>query len=431
MATVGISIERTVVRGVVLTAQPAEIVLRATQRRLPGDPQGAVITGVLDGFAAELGDSARIDDVAIVYRSVPERRSILAQLSTGKWASSSLVSDRAALAALTRAESGFDQFRNIMVLEVLDGHTTYVCLGPDRNAVSASDSWAFGSVDADTAGHILPALNAVATPPDAVVLCGSGTSDPGLTPALRRGLAASVALIPYHADAAARGAALVAAEQFRQLAPAPPSPGKRRNRRLLAAAVAITVLGTSTVAVAALHDGQPVETGNRPVASPSSPAAAAPPTAAELPALPTTNASLPAEPNTNAPLPAEPNTNAPLPAEPNTNAPPPVAPITTAQPPAAIGTTAPPAPQRPVTPPPPDTPQPTEPPDTPQPTQPTDTPEPTEPPPPAPRTTVGAPDGNWLFPGESPPPPMNADPELVRAWWANHWLLKEQWLRGG
>ncbi|MEV0246162.1 hypothetical protein AB0H76_06205 [Nocardia sp. NPDC050712] len=396
MATVGISIEQTVVRGVVLQGEPPQIVVRATQRRLPGDTAGAVITGVLEGFAAEFGAGDRIEDVAIVYRSVSERRSILTELATGRWATASLVSDRTALAALTRAETGFQAFGTVLVLEVLEGYASYVCLGPDRGTVSAADSWAFGSAEADTASQILPILNADATPPDAVVLCGSATGDPDLLPALRRGLAETVTLVPYHVDAAARGAALVAADQVRQLTPAPPPVAdNRRARRLLAAAVAVTVLGTgAALATAAIRDNSPAG-GDRTLAT-------APPSTSSLTPSPTEAAS---------PLAPPASTEPPL-------APPPPAEPSTAQPPAEPWPTTPNAPRRPST---PGTPEPAESTE-PSPAPPAQTP---------PRTAVGAPDANGLFPGESPPPPSNADPAAIRAWWANHWQLKERWLNGG
>ncbi|MFC9896278.1 hypothetical protein ACFVMC_21530 [Nocardia sp. NPDC127579] len=442
MATVGISVERTVVRGVVLRGEPPAIVSRATRTRRPGDPAGPVIIGVLDEFAAEPG--VRLADVAIVYRSVNERRSILTQLATSTWATASLVSDRTALAALTRAEAGFHAFGTVLVLEVLDGHTSYVCLGPDRDTLSA-DSWAFGSVDSDAAAAILPVLHAVATPPDAVVLCGAGAGDPGLTTALRRGLASSITLIPYHADAASRGAALVAAEQLRRLAPAAP-PDPRRARRLLAAAVATTVLGTGALALSALRDESSPDTTSALTTVPvppttatsgRAPEARVPDSVPQPPAnLPRADQELPApqpgpgqqfptpHPNPGQQLPTpQPGPDQQLPTpHPNPGQQPPTPqPGTGQQSPADLPDSG---AERPA-----------EPPDSDPPRTPSQTPEPTEPEPtpdaPPPRTTVGAPDGNWLFPGESPPPPWNADPELIRAWWANHWLLKEQWLHGG
>lgn len=43
---------------------------------------------------------------------------------------------------------------------------------------------------------------------------------------------------------------------------------------------------------------------------------------------------------------------------------------------------------------------------------------------------VGAPDGTMLFPGETPPPPLTADPAEQQRWWANHLDLKMRWLQG-
>lgn len=396
MATVGISAERAVVRGVVLAEGAPGIVLRAAQRCLQGGDSGAAIADVLDGFADELGGSARVEDVAIVYRSVVERRSILSQLAAGKWAASSLVSERSALAVMAREQEwGLGEFGTALVLEIVAGHTSFVLLGPERDTVAASGSWAYGTVDADTAGQtigrILPILDSAGVRPDAVAVCGSGAGDPDIATVLRLGLQAPVILVPDPADAAARGAALIAAQRLHELPVMAPADGRRTRRLLLGAAAIATVLGASGIAVAQIRDDHPPEVVSRTAASlpPSLPASVAPP--APIEAAP---AAIPSEPITIQLTPDQ------------------IWPITTAPPPRTPPRTA----SVPTT-------------------ETTDLPEPTDPttaesPPPTP-TTVGAPDGNWLFPGESPPPPLNADPEVVRAWWDNHWMLKERWLRGG
>ncbi|WP_433191833.1 hypothetical protein ACQP1G_24125 [Nocardia sp. CA-107356] len=398
MATVGISVEQTVVRGVVLAEGARGIVLRSVQRRLHGGTAGAAITDVLDGFAEELGDNTGVEDVAIVYRSVAERRSIVSQLAAGKWASSSLVSNRSALAVMTRQERGLDEFGTVLVLEIVDGHTSFVLLGPARDTVSAAGSWAYGTVDADTAGKtvggISPILDSVDVRPEAVAVCGSGAGDPDIATALRFGLEVPVIVVPDYADAAARGAALIAAERLRELPMPAPTDGRRKRRLLLGAAAVATVLGASGIALAQIHDDRPAElvVGAAEALPPSAPTSATPSVSITIESAPTIT---PAESIASEPPPQQITPIAPTPT-PARRTPP-----TTASAP-RTDTTAPTEPGSTTT------------------ESPTSTP-----------TTVGAPDGNWLFPGESSPPPLNADPEVVRAWWANHWTLKERWLQGG
>ncbi|WP_327093732.1 hypothetical protein OIE68_26210 [Nocardia vinacea] len=411
MATVGISVEQSVVRGVVLAAGPPGVVLRSIQRRLRGGAVGAAISGVLDGVAEELGDETGVEDVAIVYRSVAERRAIVSQLAAGKWASSSLVSDRSALAVLAREERGLDEFGTVLMLELVDGQISFVIVGPARDAVSAADSWTSGTVDADSAGHmigrILPILESVDV--DAVAVCGSGAGDPDIAPVLQLGFEAPVIVVPDHADGAARGAALIAAERLRELPVAVPSNGRRKRRLLLGAAAVATVLGASGIAVAQILDDPSSEAIGRAAESllPSTPAAAIPSAPITIESAPrTTPIAIEPPPQQISPI---------APTRPPARRTPPAtasAPTTrTTEPGAAPATETTPG-SAPLTEPGSTT---------------TEAPTSTAPTP----TTVGAPDGNWLFPGESPPPPLNADPEVVRAWWANHWMLKERWLRGG
>ncbi|WP_040690855.1 hypothetical protein [Nocardia vinacea] len=406
MATVGISVEQAVVRGVVLAAGPPGIVLCSVQRRLGGGAVGAAISGLLDGLADELGDDTGVEDVAIVYRSVAERRSIVSELAAGKWASSSLVSDRSALAVLAREERGLDEFGTVLVLELVDGQTSFVLLGPARDTVSAADSWASGPVDADSAGHMIsrisPILDSVDL--DAVAVCGSGAGDPDIATVLQVGFEAPVTLVPDYADAAARGAALIAAERLRELPVVVPSNGRRKRRMLLGAAAIATVLGASGIAVAQILDDHPSEAIGRVAESlpPSTPAAA-------IPSAPITIESAP--PTTPTAVEPTPQQIVPMaPTRPPARRTPPAtasAPTTQMTEPGAAPTTE-------------------STPGSALPTEPgsTTTEAPTS-------TTVGAPEGNWLFPGESPPPSLNADPEVIRAWWANHWMLKERWLHGG
>ncbi|WP_433758967.1 hypothetical protein [Nocardia sp. CA-135398] len=312
MATVGVSVEQAVVRGVVLAEGVPGIVVHSEQRPLREGAVGAAITGLLDGFADELGPV--VEDVAIVYRSVAERRSIVSQLAAGKWASSSLVSDRSALAVLT---------------------------GADREL----------------------------------------------------------------ADAAARGAALIAAERLRELPVVAPSNGRRNRRLLLGAAAVATLLGAFGIAVAQILDDHPSEAVGRAASPPpSTPPAAIPSAPITIESAPPTTPAVEPTPQQIAPIaPTRPparrtpsatasasTTETMAPTGPGSA--PPTATTTPIAPPAVSGSTTPESPTS---------------------------------------TTVGAPDGNWLFPGESPPPPLNVDPEVIRAWWANHWMLKERWLRGG
>lgn len=138
MSTVGIS----VVRGVVLAAGPPGIVLHSLQRPLHGGAVGAAITGVLDGAADESGNDAEGGDDAIVYQAVSERRAIVSQLTAGKWASSQ-VSDGSELAVLAREEHGLELFETVRVLEIVDGQTLFLLVGPARDTVSAAGARAY------------------------------------------------------------------------------------------------------------------------------------------------------------------------------------------------------------------------------------------------------------------------------------------------
>lgn len=139
MTTVGIS----VVRGVVLAAGPPGIVLHSLQRPLRGGAVGAAITGVPDGAADESGNDAGGGDDPIVYQAVSERRAIVSQLTAGKWASSSQVSDRSELAVLAREEHGLELFETVRVLEIVDGQTLFLLVGPARDTVSAAGARAY------------------------------------------------------------------------------------------------------------------------------------------------------------------------------------------------------------------------------------------------------------------------------------------------
>ncbi|MFI7668049.1 hypothetical protein [Nocardia sp. NPDC049526] len=102
-----------------------------------------MITGVLDGVADESGNDAGGGDDAIVYQTVSERQAIVSQPATRKWASSSQVSDRSALAALAREEHGLELFETVRVLEIVYGQTLFVLVGPARDTVSAAGARAY------------------------------------------------------------------------------------------------------------------------------------------------------------------------------------------------------------------------------------------------------------------------------------------------
>ncbi|MET9486538.1 hypothetical protein [Nocardia sp. NPDC006630] len=389
----GISAERSVVRGALLPDpagrqrdSPASSVLEQPVRDEPVD---TVVLEVLDALAR---DAPEISDVAVVYRTVTERRATVSALADGKWQRASHVSIKVALLALAQEAAGTG---NLMVLELLDHHTAFVLATPRRTQIMAADSWSTGVVDApstqEAIGRIRPILDAMGLRPDAVLVCGSALADPAVAEAVRLGFTMPVTEAPDAANAAARGGALVVAGQSRQLEAEVPKGNRRPGLVLLGVAVAAATLAATgftlvqirehTAAVAQVH------------MTPAGSSAALPPT-------------------TQAPAPIPPpavatDNPAPIPApDPVTDNPAPVA-------------TTPPKHTHP--------PRPT----TTEPAQTTTTTDPTTPDAPPTSTKVGAPDANWLFPGESPPPPAGSDPARIQAWWDNHLALKDRWLHGG
>ncbi|WP_159843899.1 hypothetical protein [Nocardia sp. CY41] len=419
-ATVGISAEQAVVRGVMLASTAPRgtrpDVLRNVEQPVEHSTAAAV-AAALDALTHEAGAGTEIDDVAVAYRTVAERRAIVSQLSSVSWRSSSLVSTKTALLALLQDFPDVARYDTLLALEVVGYHTSYLVTGPDRHQIRTSGAWSSGVVDADTAesaiDRIRPALVAAELSPDAVVLCGCSAGNPDVVAAVRRGLAAPVIVAPDHANAAAYGAALVAAAPFRSTSAAPATSDRRHpGRVILAGAAAAAVLGGAAIAVAQAREGRPADAEVRgPVQAPISAAqpvvpnpAAAPPAAAgeQAPIAVLPGPAAPPEPYPGPPVPPAPG---PYPLDDQAQAP-------AAQP-------LPPAPVPPQV--------------EPQPSQerhrPTTTTYSPEPPGPSP-TTAAVPDDTYLFPGESPPPPWNADPAAVQAWWDNHWKLKESWLHG-
>lgn len=405
-ATVGISAEQAVVRGVMVAstarrgARPA--VLGEIEQPVEHST-AASVAAALDALTATAGSGAGIDDVAVAYRTVAERRAIVSQLSSASWRSASLVSTKTALLALLADLPGLAEDDTLLVLEVVGYHTSYLVAAPNREEVLLSGSWSSGVVDAETAGsaveRIRPALEAAGVLPDAVVLCGSSAGDPEVVSALRAGLDVPVVTVPDHANAAAYGAALVAAAPFRSAAAEPAAADRGHGGRVILAGAAVAaLLGGAAIAVAQAREDRPADAG---IGGPA-------PVTVTQPVDPNPAQGAPAPAVEQAPISVVPEAAATPEPYPEPPVPPP--------PPAHVHAQlpAPPVPAPPV--PPPAEQQPP-----PHPRTSTEYPEP---------TTAAVPDDTFLFPGESPPPPWNADPATVQAWWDNHAKLKESWLSG-
>ncbi|MGK8557127.1 hypothetical protein [Nocardia gipuzkoensis] len=275
MATVGISAEQTVVHAVVLSMRQGgpPTVLREMEQPVEHSTaaSAAAILEALTGADPYL----EIDDVAVAYRTVPERRAIVSGLSSASWHSSSLVSIKTALLALLDDIPDCAEYGTLLVLEVVGYHTAYLVVGPQRDEISASDSWSSGVVDADTAGQaigrIRQGLEAAGSRPDAVVLCGTSAGKPDVVSAVRLGFAAPVIIAPHFANAGAYGAALVAAAPFRSVPAVAVPAGRRHTGRAILAAAAIAALsGGAAVAVVQAPEDRPANTEIRgPVAGPA------------------------------------------------------------------------------------------------------------------------------------------------------------------
>ncbi|MGY0501549.1 hypothetical protein ACWZHB_23925 [Nocardia sp. FBN12] len=424
--TVGISAERTVVRGILLSSGSGRQseVLRTVEQRVE---DGGSIVGALDALTAS---APVIADVAVAYHTAEDRQRIVSQLADGQWRASSLVSTRSALFALVGAMPELDEFGTVVLLNLADRTATAVVAGPDRRQVLASRTWTTGLADgtsdegslaafdadamAETIGHVRSMLESIPTRPDVVALCGTSAADPEIAGALRYELTARVVLVPDFGQATARGAALIAADQVRQQYTEPPRAPGRPKRLLLAAAALAAFLGVSGFAVSqVLDDSAPTMTaGSADTTSLSPPSSSAPPSVEAR--LPTSPAGSPRSPDQPAPpLAPAPNHGPPAAAAP--------APPSTA---AAPATTAPRDPEPPTWVPAPGAgpTDPSAPPSSPEAVAPSEAPTPTK---------VGAPGPAGLFPGESPPPAAGSDPAAEQAWWANHWNLKRQWMNGG
>ncbi len=413
--TVGISAERTVVRGVLLSNAPGKRpeVLQAVEQWVA---DGGSIVGVLDALTEA---SPVVADVAVAYHSAEDRHRIVSQLADGQWRASSLVSTRSALFALVGDMPELAEFETVVLLNLTDRTATAVVVGPDRRQILASDTWTTGFADGtsldgpvdafdadamtEAIAHVRSMLESIPTHPGAVALCGSSAADPEIAGALRYALTARVVLVPDFAEATARGAALIAADQVRQQSAEPPRAPRRPKRLLLTAAALAAFLGVSGFAVAqVLDDNTP--TTNAGSLDTTSPSPSSTPTTVEAP-LPT-SPQPPAQPAP--PLAPAPDPGAAAPAPPS----------------AATAPTAPRGPKPPTRVPAPED-GPTDssaPPSSPEAAAPSAPPTPTK---------VGPPGPQGLFPGESPPPAAGSDPAAEQAWWANHWNLKRQWMNGG
>ncbi|MBC7305076.1 MAG: hypothetical protein H5T78_29530 [Nocardia sp.] len=420
--TVGISAERTVVRGVILShaaGKPSEV-RRAIEQRVE---DGGSIVHALDALAESAPD---ITDVAVAYHSAPDRQRIVSELAAGQWRTSSLVSTRSALFALVGGLPELDEFATVVLLNLADRTATAVVVGPDRRHILASDTWttefadgasADGPVESfdtdvmtETIGRVRSLLASIPTHPDAVALCGAAAADPEIAGALRYELTVRVILVPDFARATARGAALLAADQVRKQSAGPPHAPRRSRRLLLSAAALAALLGVAGFAASqVLDDRSPAMTaGSRDTTSLSPPSSSAPPSveATTDSRLPSSSTGSPQDPSTPA---TAPNFTTPW------AAPAPAPPWTaTAEPRDPAPPTWVPAPE----------------PDPTNSSAPVSPPDAAEPSGAATPTKIGAPDPQGLFPGESPPPAAGSDPAAEQAWWANHWNLKRQWMNG-
>ncbi|WP_181725738.1 hypothetical protein [Nocardia gipuzkoensis] len=415
-ATVGISAEQAVVRGVMLSSTARQgtrpTVLREVEQPVEHST-AASVAAALDALTADAGSDTEIDDVAVAYRTVAERRAIVSQLSSAMWRSSSLVSTKTALQALVENTPCLAQYGTLLVVEIVGYHTSYLVVGPNREEILAFDSWSSGVVDAETAGSAIDRIHvaseAAGLVPDAVVLCGSSAGNPEIVAALRLGFTAPVIVAPDYVEAAAYGAALVAAAPFRSAPTAPPVADRRHvGRVILAGAAAAALLGGAAMAVVQARENRPANAEiDGPVQVPISAPQLAEPNPVAVPPAPAPE-QIPVAPSLDSastpgpyPGPEVPPQPAPYPA----NAQPlPIEPVPPGPPPVE----QPPTPHRH------------------RPTTTTISPEPPAPPP----ATAAAPDEPFLFPGEPPPPPWNADPAVVQAWWDNHSKLRESWLQG-
>ncbi|MFI9505314.1 hypothetical protein [Nocardia sp. NPDC052566] len=361
--TVGISSEREVAYAelVSFTELGAE-----TVRRVELVANGAALGSVLDHLAAGVVED--IEDVAVVYRTVEQRRAMVAELAEGPWCSSSMVSVRSALLAAVQNARELDDFATVAAFELSGEQVTFVVVGPERDRALVGDALRPGA--ATTAGiveaiaHVWRKANVDDIQLDAALVCGVLVDDSVVAAIRRLGPPNSQIAIHHVAGAALRGAAVVAASEHHDTniaAPEDTSHTARGPLLVFGLAVVVAVVGAVVVRM---------DTGMREASASAGPTSTdAPPSLSvpETPAAATESASESTSPTTSEP-----------------------APITDSS------------------------------------TQDSSP----EMPPPMPSTTVSAPNGEGLFPGETLPP-IGADQAAWDAWWENHTKLKNQWLNGG
>ncbi|WP_156094624.1 hypothetical protein [Nocardia lijiangensis] len=416
----GVSADRWTVRGVLLSHptadEPSSAPLEEVKREIGDASTAETITAVLEAMADRT--VSLIENIALTYHTVDQRRAVVTHLATGRWRTSSLVSVRAALLAYVRDDPNLDRFETILMLEVADRDLTFILADAGRFQILGSGAWRAGADPAAEAlDRVRPALLAQGLTLDGVALCGSPVT-PELLDGFERTFEVPAVTVDDQHTAVALGAARIAAAQL------PEDPGHehghqpngataiatRRRRRAgvllpLGAAAAALLAGSGVAVSNVTDDAVWVREADQRSAAPATPDTAepaAPPIQIESTHEPTDpSAGAPANPVRPTPRPAERPIDPGDPADPydpgeqeqreeETSAP---HPTTAADP------------QDPAA-------------------------EPTEPSAP-PTTPVGAPDGDGLFPGESPPPPAGSDPGAIAAWWENHLRLQQRWLQGG
>lgn len=388
-ATVGLSAEQTVVRGVLVSCTPEDGALEKILRTVEEQVADGVdaVPGVLDRIVAAVAPDIRIENVAVVYRTAEERRALVTNLSTGGWSSASLVSVRSALLAAVREVPGQEKYGPVLIVETVDRRTSFALVDAARAQVRASDTWQPGIVGAESADaaviRIRSQCDSPSTRPEAVLLCGAAAGIPAIAAAFDKGFGVPVLQAPGAATMAARGAALVASGQIEESDPAASATSTARLRRpVLIAAAIVAVLGATGFAVAQIGDDHPAA---KVVAESSLPATTVPSTSVS--AAPTIE---PVAPPPESPVAAE-MERLPAPMPPPGVPPVPINPRPTAPP--RPTTTVKPEPSESV------------------PQQEAQAPAEEQAPeaPPAP-SKVGEPDGNGLFPGSPRRPPPEPIP---------------------
>ncbi|MGV9817059.1 hypothetical protein [Nocardia xishanensis] len=424
MATVGVSADRRTVRGVLLfhpTAdEPASARLDEVEQEIGAATAAETIPEVLEALADRT--LSLIENIALTYRTVDERRAIVTQLATGRWRTSSLVSVRAALLAFVRDVPSLDRFETILVLEVADRDMTFVLTDAGRSRILGSGTWRAGSEPAAEAyDRVRPTLLAQGLTVDGVALCG-GPVTLELLGDCERAFGVPAVIVDDPRAAAALGAARIAAAQLPEDAGHDYDPSgataiaaeRRRAGVLLpVGAAAAAVLAASGIAVAHVTDeGVWARTPDQKTSQAQAPAT---PDPGELTAPIVIESTIPA-PATGVPQnsvrptphaaarPIDPGD----PADPfDPNDPRPRSQTATVEPTQYDGPAI--RDAEPATPG----------------TEPAATPA-------VPTTTaVGAPNDEGLFPGESPRPPEGSDPAAISAWWENHLRLNQLWMQGG